>query len=424
MDIDVDIDDLLSSSPDAEATGKVKSAPRKTKSRGRPPKNAAKDTPLAKQTKEKVAKTSTPKNKTPAVSKKKMAEQYEKRIYDLEQLIDIARSFSSAIDTDNLLESISFSCMAQLHVADAGIFVLDFLTSDNFILQVKQDSTAEASPVQIPYADSVIAYIADKKCPVTLEELAKNCTAGEGLTILEGLNPTLIVPLLQKNRLTGLLFLGERFFFDPETGAEYTEYEKSLVLSIASLAAIAINNATLIERSSTDMMTQLKLKYYFFNILTEHLEAAFSQEDALSVIMFDIDFFKHFNDTYGHECGDYVLKKVAFLIKSNLRKEDLASRYGGEEFTVLLNNTGKELALQVAERIRKCIESYDFVFNDKHMHVTISSGVAVFDKEKNPIKLAKQLVNQADQGLYMSKRNGRNQVTYADPAVVSTEDAS
>lgn len=352
--------------------------------------------------------------------------QYEKRIYDLQQLLDIAKSFSMAIDTSTLLESIVFSCMAQLHVADAGIFVLDYLTSDNFILKTQQNSFTFASdeqePAHISHTDPVILFLAENKNSVTMETLQKQCKNSEGCKILEKINPTLVVPLIQKNTLSGILFLGERFYFDEETGTDYTEYEKELVLSIASLAAIAINNATLIERSSTDMMTQLKLKYFFFNVLSEKLANAMTDKLPLSVIMFDIDFFKHFNDTYGHECGDYVLKQVAALIKQNLREEDLASRYGGEEFTVMLNETSKDNAIAVAERIRSCIENYDFVFNAQHMHVTISSGVSVFDSETNPITIAKQIVNQADQGLYMSKHNGRNRVTYAPPTLASVDD--
>lgn len=352
---------------------------------------------------------------------KKLAADYEKRIYDLEQLLDISKSFNSTLEISTLLESIVFSCMAQLHVANAGIFVLDYLNSDFLTLKTEQNfiNPTRDFEYQISTTDPIVSILATIKKPVTLEYLKKEEPESPAIKILQSLEPTLIVPLIQKNHLNGLLFLCERFFIEADAEEDYSDYEKDFVFSIGSLASIAIGNATLIERSSTDMMTQLKLKYYFFNVLNEKLDEAFMQKIPLSVIMFDIDFFKHFNDTYGHECGDYVLKEVAFLIKSNLRDGDLASRYGGEEFTVLLNDTEKDSALAVAERIRSAIESHDFVYNEQHMHVTISCGVAVFDSEENPITNPKQLVNQADQGLYMSKHNGRNRVTYAHPSLVS-----
>ena len=343
---------------------------------------------------------------------------YEKRIYDLEQLLDISRSFSTTLEGSKLLDSITFSCMAQMHVTNAGIFVLDLLKSENFELQTRNKSKKDEEYV-IAFNDPIINVLAEEKRPVQLDYLLLRCSESPAIPMLKSLNPTLIVPLILKNHINGILYLGERFLLDPDADIAYSDYEKDQILNIANLAAISINNTALIERSSTDMMTHLKLKYFFFNVLSEKLDIAHSQHLPLSVLMFDIDFFKHFNDTYGHECGDYVLKEVASLIKSNLREEDLASRYGGEEFTALLNNTKKEVAMAIAERIRSSIAAHDFIYNDQHMKVTISVGVAVFDYKDNPITVPKNLVNQADQGLYMSKHNGRNRVTYAPPSLVT-----
>ena len=230
---------------------------------------------------------------------------------------------------------------------------------------------------------------------------------------MEPLNPTLVVPLIQKNHLNGMLVLQERIAIEDD--ATYSEYEINQIMSIASLASVAINNAALLEMSSTDMMTHLKLKYYFFNLLSQEMDNAFLTNSNISVLMFDIDFFKKFNDTYGHECGDFVLKSVADLIRKNLRESDVASRYGGEEFTCLLMEAGKEEAMVVAERIRSTINEHDFVYNDQHLHVTISGGISVFDSETNLVSSPNEFVNQADQGLYMSKNNGRNRVTFFDP---------
>ena len=338
--------------------------------------------------------------------------QYEKRIYDLEQLLDIAKSFCQNLDFSNLLESIVYICMAQMHVLGAEIFVRDLITNENFILETSKDFLSDKKtllPVNTPVASILLA----EKRPLTFEELKKSCPNPEHLKILESLNPTLIVPLIQKNHLNGMLILQERIAIEDD--ASYSEYEISQIMSIASLASVAINNAALLEMSSTDMMTHLKLKYYFFNLLTEAIDAAFLNNQHIAVIMFDIDFFKKFNDTYGHECGDFVLKSVADLIRKNLRESDVASRYGGEEFTALLLEAGKEEAMAVAERIRSTINEHDFVYNNQHLHVTISGGVSVFDAQTNLVSSPNEFVNQADQGLYMSKNNGRNRVTYFDP---------
>ena len=338
---------------------------------------------------------------------------YEKRIYDLEQLLDIAKSFCSTLDFSNLLESIVYICMAQMHVLGAEIFVRDPISNDVFNLETSKSDNKEKKlsiPVNSPVANKLLTM----NKPVTVAYLKEFIGDDQDLRTLESLSPTLIVPLVEKtNHLSGILILQERIAIEEET--TYTEYEQNMIMSIASLATVAINNASLMEMSSTDMMTHLRLKYFFFNQLTEAIDKAFEQEENIAVLMFDIDFFKKFNDTYGHECGDFVLISVADLIKKSLREADIASRYGGEEFTVLLNNANKEEAMIVAERIRSTIDEHDFVFNDQHLHVTISCGVSVFDATDNLVNSPNEFVNQADQGLYLSKNNGRNRVTYFDP---------
>jgi diguanylate cyclase (GGDEF)-like protein len=346
--------------------------------------------------------------------------QYEKKIYDLEQLLDIAKSFCQNLDFSNLLESIVYICMAQMHVLGAEIFVRDPISNDVFNLETSKSDNKEKK-LSIPVNSPVATKLLTMNKPVTIAYLKEFIGDDQDLRTLESLSPTLIVPLVEKtNHLSGILILQERIAIEEET--TYTEYEQNMIMSIASLATVAINNASLMEMSSTDMMTHLRLKYFFFNQLTEAIDKAFEQEENIAVLMFDIDFFKKFNDTYGHECGDFVLITVANIIKSSLRESDIASRYGGEEFTVLLRKGNKDEAMKVAERIRQKIEDYDFVYNDQHLHVTVSGGVSIFDKNTNPVELPNLFVNQADSGLYMSKNNGRNQVTFFDPAVHKLKD--
>ena len=350
-------------------------------------------------------------DKEAKMTKSELLEQtmmYEKKIYDLEQLLDIAKSFCQNLDFSNLLESIVYICMAQMHVLGAEIFVRDFYANEKFILETEKNSSGEK--LSIPVSAPIISKLTELEMPISFDEL-KEIMDSESLKVMEDLNPTLIVPLILKNQLNGVLVLQERIAIDGIENS-YTEYEQIQIMNIASLAAVAINNASLLERSSTDMMTHLKLKYYFFNMLSEAMYSAYMERLKISVLMLDIDFFKKFNDTYGHECGDFVLIEVASLIKKSLRDTDTASRYGGEEFTVLLNDTNQEEAMLVAERIRKTIDEHDFVYENQHLHVTISIGVALFDREEHYCNSPKAFINFADKGLYESKSNGRNRVTF------------
>ena len=344
-------------------------------------------------------------------TKKEALEQsllYEKRIYDLEQLLDIAKSFCQNLDFSNLLESIVYICMAQMHVLGAEIFVRDFFANDKFVLETEKNK--EGEKVSIPVCAPLISKLTELEMPISFDEL-KDIMDPTSLKVISELNPTLVVPLILKNQLNGVLILQERIAIDGVENS-YTDYEQNQIMNIASLAAVAINNASLLERSSVDMMTHLKLKYYFFSMLSEAMYHAYIEKEVISVLMLDIDFFKKFNDTYGHECGDFVLIEVANIIRTSLRDTDIASRYGGEEFTVLLNDTNKDEAMLVAERIRSKIDEHDFVYNDQHLHVTISIGVAIFDSEDHYSNSPKEFINLADKGLYESKNNGRNKVTF------------
>lgn len=340
----------------------------------------------------------------------------DKEIYDLQQMIEISKSLCSVIEYSKLVEAVLFNCMCQMRVTGACIFIQSF-DSDVFSLEDNYTGIETLDSIQYKISENhpVLKFLNKKNQAFTLGELNSTFTEGEIPIQITSLNPTLIVPLQHQNRINGILLLGERI--DLGEGIEYTDYDRKQILSIAALSSIAINNATLVEMTTTDMMTHLKLKHYFYKVLTEKLDFSIVNKLPLSVLMLDIDFFKKFNDTYGHACGDYVIQKVAQNISEGIRSEDLPGRYGGEEFVAMLYNTDITAAQMVAERIRKNIEQSVFEYDGITMQVTISIGVATFDPEKCNIT-AKQLVEMADQALYISKRNGRNKVTLADDEIL------
>ena len=340
-------------------------------------------------------------------------EEYEKQLYDYGQLVEVAKSLCSVLEFSTLIESILYTCMCQMRVLGAGMFVLKSFDSDCFTLENNYSGFDPDMELEytIPTNHPIISYLCETNQAFTIDELEENLEKGVLLKQLSSLNPSLVVPLKLKNHLNGILLLGDRIMLDDEN-CYYTEYERDQIIKIASLASIAINNASLIEQTTTDMMTHLKLKHYFFTVLSEKLEFSALNKMPISVLMLDIDFFKKFNDTYGHACGDFVLQKVSRSIFDSIRGQDLAGRYGGEEFVVMLYNTDADAAMMVAERIRKNIAEQQLQYEGNTMSLTISIGVSVFDVD-NPIT-AKELVEMADRALYQSKANGRNRVTLAD----------
>ena len=158
----------------------------------------------------------------------------------------------------------------------------------------------------------------------------------------------------------------------------------------------------------TDGLTKVFNRMYFLDCLRIEYARARNLGGKLCVIMLDIDHFKDINDTYGHQAGDYILQETCRIIKTNiLRSEDQIGRYGGEEFTILLTDTPLHEGSDVAERVRKAIESYSFEFEDKKIDVTISAGIATLTEEDDdPV----EIIRRADEALYDAKRSGRNRV--------------
>lgn len=159
---------------------------------------------------------------------------------------------------------------------------------------------------------------------------------------------------------------------------------------------------------STDSLTGIFNRKAIIETLQEEFTKAKLRNAPLSFIIFDIDFFKKINDTYGHPAGDYVLKETCDLIKNKMiRPTDALGRYGGEEFVLLLPGTQSHIAIDVAERIRSKIEQHPYIFEDKRILVTISLGVVALDSTSNT---PEQLISLADKALFDAKNQGRNRV--------------
>ncbi len=157
-----------------------------------------------------------------------------------------------------------------------------------------------------------------------------------------------------------------------------------------------------------DGLTGAYNKNYLLNHLSTELAFASRHNTPLSLIIFDIDFFKKVNDTYGHLAGDAILKRLSEVTRATLRADDTFARYGGEEFCVVSRGTGLREASIVAERIRQVVDKTDFIFKGQHIPITISLGVAALPD--TPADSVEDLIEAADQALYRAKDGGRNQV--------------
>lgn len=161
------------------------------------------------------------------------------------------------------------------------------------------------------------------------------------------------------------------------------------------------------ELAIIDGLTGILSRRYFLERLGEELKRSKQFRYSFAFLMVDIDHFKEYNDRYGHLVGDVILKETAKIIKDSLRQIDLVSRYGGEEFSIILTETDRTGAMLAAERIRHSLESRHIRAYDEDLKVTISVGVSVFPSHGRDIH---ELIDKADQALYWAKQAGRNRV--------------
>ncbi|HEX9896618.1 MAG TPA: diguanylate cyclase [Dehalococcoidales bacterium] len=281
--------------------------------------------------------------------------------------------------------------------AGSGYFIVRFVYPET---ENKSDNE-----FKLLFDSPVITWLQKESQPLTLRQID---TAPQFKALwetekenLRNSNLELFCPLKSHNKLVGILGLSKKY-----SGRLYNQEDMELVMSVASQAGIVIENAQLYDQAKTwaitDGLTKLWNHRYLHERLDEEIARGTRFGAAFSIIMIDIDFFKTYNDTYGHLAGDEVLASIGKCIQSSIRTIDMAFRYGGEEFAVILPETVLEGAYVVAERVREKIEQR---FRSGRVSITASLGIASWPTDG---VTKEQILTSADQALYAAKETGRN----------------
>jgi len=187
-------------------------------------------------------------------------------------------------------------------------------------------------------------------------------------------------------------------------------------MELSSMWIAGLNlRARLEEESIRDGLTHLFNRRFMEIALERELRLAARRKGELSLLMLDIDHFKRFNDTFGHEAGDQILREVSEILRESVRTEDIVCRYGGEEFLVILPGMGAEASFHRAEDIRQRVSKMRLDFHrEAPKEVTISIGVSTYPQAGQAVE---ELVRSADRALYSAKERGRNRVVAAESAI-------
>jgi diguanylate cyclase (GGDEF)-like protein len=263
------------------------------------------------------------------------------------------------------------------------------------------NKTVKSIKIPINENSGVIALTAMEGMPFIINTEEKKQQSTNEICRLLNLEDFVTVPLKAKDKVIGVIVADNRFNRKPITNDDIR-----MLTMFANQAGLAIENSKLYERtvilSNSDSLTGLWHHGYFQYLLSEEVKKASREKYSFTLLMIDIDNFKNFNDTYGHQSGDAILRKISAIFNDVSRRIDTIARYGGEEFTIILPYTRKEEALVLAERLRRSVEE-----NQEIKDITISIGVASFPDDGQDKEI---LISKADRALYEAKRTGKNKV--------------
>ncbi len=335
----------------------------------------------------------------------------EKRLSEIFFTHEFFKALTSFINVEDVCNLISDGANGILGAEISGVY-LKIKDQNRLFLQACQGRSTEELLPELNYGETIVGECAKQKCLINIPDMKKNDYST--FMLEEEITSQIAVPLSIGHKILGVLVIASTIH------RSLTEEEIDRLSTISNMASLALQNALfnqeLEKLSITDRLTELYNHGYFQQRLEEELHRAERSQNKLSLILLDIDYFKKYNDAFGHPSGDKLLQKISKLIKEQLRDTDVAARYGGEEFVVILPETHKDGAMIVAERMRKAVEKEEFKGDKDNpvIHKTISLGIATFPDDASS---QSNLIEVCDQALYKAKHVGRNKTIDAEKVI-------
>lgn len=340
--------------------------------------------------------------------KKHSTDRIEEELRGLKAVLSVAQVVVSSLDLDEVLQNILCSAMGIMDIPSGSIALYEEATSALTLHAHEGLSEAFVAKDRWRVKKGGLTHrILEEGELFVVEDTAIADFFNNPLALEEGIRSLIAVPLKIQDKIVGILYLDD---FVPR---RFPESRLQLLSILGSFASMSIDNARLHEKTRrmacTDGLTGLYNHRQFKKMLEEELSRSARYQQPVSLIMFDVDDFKKFNDSYGHPSGDKVLVAVGEILRDSLRGCDLSFRYGGEEFAAILPETSIDSALAAAERVRQAIESGSarYLEGITGTGVTASIGVASYPRDgSGPAELLKIV----DELLYRAKEQGKNRV--------------
>jgi diguanylate cyclase (GGDEF)-like protein len=352
------------------------------------------------------------KDKKPAVRKAGRIADLEEKNRQLRTLIEINTYIANSLEKEEVLKRILNQTKVLLGCERSSILLVNTVLNQlNFAILSKDEEGDILKDTSLKMGEGIAGTVWQNGLPILINDAQNDPRfsnrADKKVRIKT--RSIIAVPLTVNGEIIGVIEAVNK------TGGGFSDFDLQVLQFISTQSAIAINNADLYNMAIRDGMTKLYINKYFRERLQEEWNRAVRMKRRLAVIIFDIDHFKSINDTYGHQAGDRAIKEVARILLANCRSIDIPCRYGGEEFTVILPETGKEEAMTFAERIRGIVEGLRIEHEDSTIRISISGGAS--SAPDLNIRDASEMVEMADIAMYHAKKNGRNGVAFYDPSM-------
>jgi len=331
-----------------------------------------------------------------------LAETFNRMSYNISVLYNISNKMNYVSDKDELLNIILDNAIDALKAEKGSIMLLNEDKELELSL-VRGHAYEKKSLVKLKLGDGVAGTVAETGQAFIINRGEEDDLFKKYSDFIERshIQSLLCVPLKVEDRVIGVINIVNK-----RENQKFNMNDTKLMQVLGTQAASTISKAKVYEESITDGMTKLFIHRYFQVRLDDELNRSKRYGTKIALILFDVDHFKKFNDTYGHQQGDIVLIESAKIVKDSVRLNiDVPCRYGGEEFTIVMPETDAPGAFVVAERLRKRIEAYEYPGQAVPLHVTISLGISIFPDDATE---KMDLIKKADDALYRAKEAGRN----------------
>ncbi|GAB4262072.1 MAG: hypothetical protein Kow0092_12150 [Deferrisomatales bacterium] len=336
----------------------------------------------------------------------------ERRNEELSVLVEIGKALTSTLDLREVLSIIMEKVGALLKPKTWSLLLLDEETEELTFEIAVSPAAERLKGIRLRKGEGIAGWVALHGKPLLIPNVAEDerfaAQVDEAVSFTT--RSIICLPLKSKNRVLGVIELVNSL-----EERRFSEADLKILDTIADYAAIAIENARYFEKVRklviTDELTGLYNSRYLLEFLDYEIDRARRYGTSLSLVFLDLDFFKDINDTYGHLVGSRLLTEMGQVIRKHIRKSDMAARYGGDEFVVVLPNTDKEGAFTMASNLRQRIKDHYFLSEEGYrIRLTASFGVACYPADAQS-KLA--LIRQADHAMYRVKDSTRDGVKTA-----------